>query len=394
MPPVGLLAIAALGLVLVYALPQRLRERADYAMVRTEDRFSADMRVIRASVARMEARPASPASAASPTSAASPGRRAGSPAATKKTISALGESVMTRPAAPLDRAATRARREMVAMRRDRAKVLARRRAQSHRRGAIATLALLGSGGLWGFVVVASAPAWAAWVAVGTSTLFGSSVVAGRRASRAYAEQDEKLIPVATEVMVAATAAAAIQRVSTERAVGHRAVPTASETQAIRTLLSENPLSERPLAKDLRASGMRPGNLVSRNLVSRRLVPGASPAQLPGPELPGFAEPAVDDPSWTPNTMPVPSYTLQPSAKPGTARPISEEDLAAGARAAEEAVDRRIAEREADERRRVPAGSASGAGRSTAAQSTGRDADPQPATATLDAILARRRRQSA
>ena len=53
MPPVGLLAIVALGLVLVYALPQRMRERADYAMVRTEDRFSADMRVIRASVARM-----------------------------------------------------------------------------------------------------------------------------------------------------------------------------------------------------------------------------------------------------------------------------------------------------------------------------------------------------
>ncbi|HEX7590208.1 MAG TPA: hypothetical protein VF362_04435, partial [Demequinaceae bacterium] len=183
MPPVGLLAIAALGLILVYALPQRLRERADYAMVRTEDRFSADMRVIRASVARMEARPVRPAS---------PGRRAGSADATKKTTSALGESVMTRPAAPLDRAATRARREMVAMRRDRAKVLARRRAQSRRRGAIATLAAVASVGLWGSVAFASAPAWAAWVAVGTSTLFGASVVAGRRASRAYEEQDARL----------------------------------------------------------------------------------------------------------------------------------------------------------------------------------------------------------
>jgi hypothetical protein len=187
--------------------------------------------------------------------------------------------------------------------------------------------------------------------VATSTLFGSSVVAGRRASRAHQAADARLIPVATEVMVAATAAGAIQRVSTERAVGHRAVPTATETQAIRTLLAED---------------LRPGSL----------APGASPARLPAPELPGIVAPAVDDPSWTPHTMPVPSYTLKASAKPGTARPISDEDLAAGTRAAEEAVDRRIAQREAE-------------GRRSAA-----DADPQPATATLDAILARRRRQSA
>jgi hypothetical protein len=357
MPPVGLLAIAALGLILVYALPQRMRERADYAMVRTEDRFSADMRVIRASVARMEARPAAST------------RRAGAPTSAKKSISALGESVMTRPAAPLDRAATRARREMVAMRRDRAAILARRRAQSRRRAAIATLTLLGSAGLWGSVVVASAPAWAAWLAVGTSTLFGSSVVAGRRAVRAYEASDATLISVATEVMVAATAAGAIQRVSTERAVGHRAVPSTSETQAIRMLLAE----------DLRPQG---------------LVPGASPAHLPGPELPGIelpgtAAPAVDDPSWTPHTMPVPSYTLKPSAKPGTARPISDEDLAAGTRAAEEVVDRRIAQREAEGRR-----SRAASGRPAARHSEERDADPQPATATLDAILARRRRQSA
>jgi len=83
-------------------------------------------------------------------------------------------------------------------------------------------------------------------------------------------------------------------------------------------------------------------------------------------------------------MPVPSYTLKPSAKPGTARPISEEDLAAGERAAEEVVDRLIAQREAEQGR-----SAAVAGRPAE-----RDADPQPATATLDAILARRRRQSA
>ncbi len=341
MPPVGLLAIAALGLVLVYALPQRMRERADYAMVRTEDRFSSDMRVIRASVARMESRPARPASA---------GTRGAAPAKAKKQITSLGEGVMTRPAAPLDRAATRARREMVAMRRDRAKILARRRAQARRRGLIATVAILGSVGLWGSVIASTAPAWGTWAAVGTTTLFGSTVVAGRRSARAYAAADARLIPVATEVMVAATAAGALQRVSTERAVGHRAAPSVLETQAIRTLLAED------------------------------LAPAATPSPLPQPELPGVAQPAVGDPSWSPNTMPVPSYTLKPTAKPATPRPISEEDLEAGARAAEVAVDRRVAaETRASEGAEGPAT---------------RAADPQPATATLDQILARRRRQSA
>ena len=344
MPPVGLLAIAALGLILVYALPQRMRERADYAMVRTEDRFSPDMRVIRASVARMEARPARPAT---------PGKRAASPEKARKSMSSLGDGVMARPAAPLDRAATRARHEMVAMRRDRAKVLARRRARARRRAFIAFLSVAGSVGLWGSVIAGSAPAWGSWVAVGTTTLFGSTVVAGRRAARAYEAADARLIPVATEVVLAATAAGALQRVSTERAVGHRAAPSILETQAIRKLLAED------------------------------LAPAATPSPLPSPELPGIA-PAEGEPGWTPNTMPVPSYTLKPSAKPGTPRPISEEDLEAGQRAAEAAVDRRAAaQAEApDGRERVAEAPASPA------------AEPQPATATLDQILARRRRQSA
>ncbi len=53
MPPAGLLAIVAVGLVLAYVLPQRIRERSDYALVRTEDRYSAEMRVVRATAARV-----------------------------------------------------------------------------------------------------------------------------------------------------------------------------------------------------------------------------------------------------------------------------------------------------------------------------------------------------
>ena len=66
MPPAGLLAIVAVGLVLAYVLPQRIRERSDYALVRVEDRYSADMRVERASAARVAPRDASSEAEATP----------------------------------------------------------------------------------------------------------------------------------------------------------------------------------------------------------------------------------------------------------------------------------------------------------------------------------------
>src|SRR5690554_3615650 len=54
MPPVGLLAIIAIGLVVAYVLPQRIRERSEYALVRVDDRYSSDMRVVKSTAERME----------------------------------------------------------------------------------------------------------------------------------------------------------------------------------------------------------------------------------------------------------------------------------------------------------------------------------------------------
>ena len=62
MAPAALLAIVGLGLVLAYVIPQRIKERSDYALVRTEDRYSAQMRVVKATASRVESAHARPSS--------------------------------------------------------------------------------------------------------------------------------------------------------------------------------------------------------------------------------------------------------------------------------------------------------------------------------------------
>ncbi len=330
MPPVGLLAIAALGMVLAYILPQRIRERGEYAMVRTEDRYSADMRVIRSSAERATRAQARPSTDSAETPLLVTG-------AARASVTALGDSSMSRPAAPLDKAATVVRRQAVSMRRDRASVLAERAAQARRRGTVGVLAFLATAATWGLVGTAIAPTWSA---VAASTVLGGVTVAGRRAVSAQRRADATLIPVAREVATAAAATSALQRLMTDRASGKAVAPSIEETQAIRVLTAVD------------------------------LVPATEPAELPAPELPG----RVADPGWTPEVVPAPTYTLKPAAASRTPRPITEEDLAASARAATRAADKR----EADEATRKRA----------AAE------DAHPSTATLDAILARRRQQTA
>ena len=328
MPPVGLLAIAALGLVFAYALPSRIREVGSYAVLRTEGRYRPDMRVIRQSAARVEA----PAPAAKAHRSA----KGLAPAEARKSIKALGGSVMSRPAAPLDRAANVARHEMVAMRRDRARTLARRAAQARRRATIGVLSVFATSVTWGFV---ASSAWPLWSAVAASTALGGITIAGRRAVKAQRAADVRLVPVAREVAVAATAVSALQRLTVERAAGRPVMPSFEETQAI--------------------------EVVTR----QALAPAAAPAVVPAPSLPETER----DPGWSPGMLPIPAYTLKPVAKPRTARPINEADLAAGVQAAE----RDAARREA----------------ALVARAEGRP-EAEASTRTLDDILARRRRRTA
>lgn len=287
MPPVGLLAIAALGLVLLYALPDRIREAEEYAVVRTEGRYRADMQVIRSSAARVEREPVR--------SEKKKRTRGLAPREARASIKALGGTVMSRPAAPLDRAAVVARRQMVTMQRDRSRVLARRAAQARRRAAVGVLSVFATSVTWGYV---AATAWPLWSAIAASTALGGITVAGRRAVRAQKKADIRLVPVAKEVAVAATATAALQRIAVERAAGHEARPSNEETQAIKVVTRE------PVA------------------------PSVAPA------IPSVVSPEENERGWSPGMLPIPTYTLKPTAKVQTPRPISEEDLAAGIRAAE------------------------------------------------------------
>lgn len=334
MPPVGLLAIAALGLVLLYALPDRIRETGQYEVVRTEDRYHADMEVVRSSAARVDRAPERPAQR----------RKALAPRQAKASIKALGGSVMSRPAAPLDRAATLAQRQLVAMRRDYARVRARRQAQARRRTTVGILFLFLASAAWGFV---ASSAWPLWSAVAATTACGGVVVAGRRAVRAQKKADARLVPVAEEVETAAAATAALQRVAKERAAGHEIRPSNDETQAIE-IVTHGPAV--------------PQAVPAPGVVS---VPDATPAPSVVPP-----EKAEEDPGWKPGMLPIPTYTLKPAAKVRTPRPISEEDLAAGERAAKRAAEARDADMG------VPA------------------QEPEASTQTLEDILQRRRRVSA
>ncbi|WP_144276290.1 hypothetical protein [Demequina sp. NBRC 110053] len=331
MVPVGLLAIIALGLVVAYVLPQRVRERGEYALVRVDDRYSSDMRVVRSSAQRVGRAAARP----STDSGEMPLLRTGAARADARV------EHMSRPATPLDRAAVHARREQYAMRRDRARVGAARAAQARRRGLVALAATVMTLIAWGLVAFAGASAVLG--AVATSVLVGV-VTSSTRAASAHRRADEEMVAVSREVEAAATATQALRVVSRERAAGHEAEPSDVATQAIRIVTAED------------------------------LAPLAVPAAIPAPELPAVEEDAGAP--WVPQGVPAPAYTLKSTVRQREARPISDEDYDAAAARAARWGDLRA--NDAPER-------------STAAYQLDEAA---PTTAALDAILARRKRASA
>ena len=286
-------------MVLAYVIPQRIKERADYALVRTEDRYSAQMRVVKATAQRVQG----VASRPSTDSGEVPLLVTGS---ARAHIVALGDQRMSRPAGPLDRAAVSAQREAIALRGDRAIILAERRATAQRRARVAALAgfvaVLG----WAFVAFTAFPAVVAAV---LTAGFGGVLVAGARAASAQRAADAHLHLVAREVEAAATATQALRRVTAERAQGVDAEPSDLETQAIRVVTAAD------------------------------LAPLAVPAPIPSPVLPAVeaapvtsATPAVhpaweDDADWSPRDLPAPSYTLKPTVRPQYARPLEASDLA-------------------------------------------------------------------
>lgn len=293
MVPAALLTLVGLGLVLAYVIPQRIKERSDYALVRTEDRYSDQMRVVRATAARIERAHTRP----STNSGEVPLLVTGS---SRAQIAALGDQRMSRPAGPLERAAVSAQREAITMRGDRAVVLSARKATARRRARVASAAGLLAIAAWVAVIFSPFSVVAATL---ISTAFGGIVVAGARAASAQRKADAHVHMVAREVEAAATATQALRRVSAARARGVEAEPSDVETQAIRVVTTAD------------------------------LAPLAAPAPLPAPELPVVdAEPELSS-DWTPKDMPAPAYTLKASVRPQYARPLTTDDYAASSYAA-------------------------------------------------------------
>jgi hypothetical protein len=297
MVPAGILAIIALGMVLAYVLPQRIKERTDYALVRTEDRYSAEMRVVKSTAQRVERPVSRPASHSGEVPLLVTGTA-------RASIVALGDQMMSRPAGPLDRAATAAQRQHLSLRGNQTVTRAARAAQARRRATVAVVTALFATLAWAFVALAGASVIIAAVVTAT---FAGTVVAGARTAAAQREVDARVRLVAREVEAAATATHALRRVALERAAGREAVPSRAETQAIRVVTADD------------------------------LAPLGAPAPLPAPALPERdAEP------WSPNDLPVPAYTLKSTVKQQRARPLSDEDFAQSTRAAERAADARAA----------------------------------------------------
>ena len=340
MPPAGLLAIIALGLIVAYVLPQRLRERGTYALVRTEDRYSADMRVVRSSAERLEARGGRPSH-----SGEVPLLVTG---ATRAQIAQLGDAHMSRPAGPLDRAATAAQRERIAMHRDTAGLRAARSAAARRRATVAAIALLAALTAW---ILVATGALAAIVAALATGAFVAVVGFGARVAAAERKADRDIRALEREVEVTATATQALRVVARARAEGREVAPSDTATQAIRIVTTED------------------------------LAPLAVPAPLPAPEIAPMDVPAEQPAEavspWDPKTMPVPAYALKPAVRQQTARPLSEQDYAASLMAAQRAA-----------RAEAAAERAAAAAREASAASGGGEAGT--GSGALDTILARRR----
>jgi len=344
MPPAGLLAIIAVGLALAYVLPQRIRERSDYALVRTEDRYSADMRVVRASAARVAPRDASSASTEVPLLVTG---------AARAKVRALGDQHMSRPQGPLDRVATHAQRESLHLRQDRMGSMAQRAFQARRRAAMSGIAAVAALIAWILVVATGFPAIiAAVVSAGLVTAVASSAKAAGAERKALAQ----VRGVMREVEAAATATRALRAVAAARASGMHAEPSAVATQAIAIVTSADLA---PLAAPA----------LTRRAAAERAAHAAAVEEAIQAAAVDDARLLADDAAgWRPRTMPVPAYALRPAVRQQVARHMSEDDYAASTHAYDRAA--------------------------RAEASAERSAQQAPTTGALDAILARRKQASA
>lgn len=288
-PQAGIIVAVVLTLWIAYLVPHRLRTRQEMLDARTQDRFSADLRVIR--------RARTPVPEVAHTVSATP--------------------LLARPRAPLpvvvevnmDRTAIETARRTAAERSQRAAVLARRAAATRRRRILVASLVLIAGGLWtAFAMVTAFPMWPAIIPTVLAVLLVAAGIASGRAARAAdaAYEERRNRPAApTTRVVAQMIEPAAPVAGGQRATGHAHKPSEQVTEF---------LFERPAERSVETSGEG--------------IPILHPAES---EVPAERRPTV----WVPKPVPAPAYTLKPKVQ----RPAAPElEFGPDGRLADPAVD--------------------------------------------------------
>lgn len=279
-PQAGIVLATMFGLWLVYYVPHRLRMRQDLSQARTEDRFSADLRVVRA--AQTQTKPGH--------IGVSAGELLAKPRAVLPAVTEV------RRVSEISQAAVRTARQTAAERSARVAMLARRAAARRRRAVLTTAVTLLAVGMWVGVKVAS---WHFAVAIVPTLAVAGLILAGHQANKAARSADAAwearrhtpIVPttrvVATMLEVSPNAAGVA---ADERAVGRSAHPNEQLTEWI---------SERPVAESVTTSGE------------------GIPTIVPTSKTPADKRPTV----WVPKPVPAPAYTLKAPAPRRSIEPL-------------------------------------------------------------------------
>ncbi|MBO3096439.1 hypothetical protein [Cellulomonas dongxiuzhuiae] len=325
----GLVALALVGLWAAYLVPHHLRHRQRLLEARTDDRFSAGLRVVAvaSSTRRRLGRRAAAAGMWGPSTTALLTPGTGVPAAYAGTLT--GGTTVDRPHATPERISAEAARRLAQARAARAASAARRGAAARRRGLLAAVLVVAS--VAGWVVAGVAPA-ATWLLGAVPTaLLASVVVLGRRAVIAGHVADAEWVATihreerlassprtgATPAVRPRTGATPAVRADAEPGVpvplvtGHAVRPSDAHTEVFERIVEDRGESTGPARH---ATGQVP-------VVRGSSAPAAqhAPADAPDDQRDG---------EWSPVRVPRPTYAMKAPAPRRTPAPLAEPDAEA------------------------------------------------------------------
>jgi hypothetical protein len=299
-PQAGIVAAMLVGLWIAYLVPHRLRTRQELLEARQDDRFSADLRVLRA--------------ASAPTVRTAE-RHVGHGKLVERPVVRVTEGTME-----LNRSAVDSARRAAAERSQRAALLARRAAAARRRGLLTlALALLTVAG-WVVYGVTTAS-----VAVGIvpSVLLVAVIAASRAAVVSAQRADEKW--EASRARATREAPRRVSAVSVGGVAGVSKAVSARFAEAGKSAGAESEGAGKSAGQQIAVGqAVHPSEQLTEFISE---APVARPVETSGEGIPalipvGSSLPAEERPTvWEPRPVPAPAYTLKQSAPRRTAAPI-------------------------------------------------------------------------